>query len=123
MYPPCARRTLYDHTRFAMLRRRLHPMLLFAVQDGRTGHRQDPHRSNAGACGLAQPTGWRGGDNGSHVRQSRLFDFSPELPVNQGDACCAIVNIAQDDVGKKKVNELGALCWGSAVLALSGKLL
>ena len=59
----------------------------------------------------------------AHVRQSRLFDFSPELPVNQGDACCAIVNIAQDDVGKKKVNELGALCWGSAVLALSGKLL
>ena len=28
------------------------------------------------------------------------------LPA-QGDACCAIVNIAQDDVGKRKVNELG----------------
>lgn len=25
----------------------------------------------------------------------------------QGDACCAIVNISQDEVGKKKVNELG----------------
>ncbi|CAE7940319.1 DNAH7 [Symbiodinium necroappetens] len=30
-----------------------------------------------------------------------------DSPNLQGDACCAIVNIAQDDVGKKKVNELG----------------
>ena len=31
----------------------------------------------------------------------------PEVCPGKGDACCAIVNIAQDDVGKKKVNELG----------------
>ena len=52
-----------------------------------------------------------------------MSPFSPELAMGQGDACCAIVNIAQDDVGKKKVNELGAFSRGSAVLALSGELL
>ncbi|CAL1161623.1 unnamed protein product [Cladocopium goreaui] len=30
-----------------------------------------------------------------------------DSPLLQGDACCAIVNISQDEVGKKKVNELG----------------
>ncbi|CAJ1340225.1 unnamed protein product, partial [Effrenium voratum] len=30
-----------------------------------------------------------------------------DSPLLQGDACCAIVNISQDEVGKKKINELG----------------
>ena len=34
----------------------------------------------------------------------------------QGDACCAIVNISQDEVGKKKVNELGRIVKNCSLL-------